>query len=81
MVLHKFGDRLYEGVTETLQAHLQGVANEVEAQHGVRFLPDLRQRWNDHKNSMQMIRCAARPRSAPCCVRRGSASLRRAQPH
>jgi hypothetical protein len=56
MVLHKFGDRLYEGVTATLQTHLKEVALEVEAQHGALFLPDLRQRWQDHKTSIQMIR-------------------------
>jgi hypothetical protein len=63
MVLHKFGDRLYEGLTKTLKAHLRRVASQVEQAHGVAFLPELRKHWQDHNKSMQMIRCVARA----CC--------------
>ena len=63
MVLHKFGDRLYNGLIATLKTHLRGVAEQVEKAHGVAFLPVLRTHWQDHLKSMQMIRCA--PRAAP----------------
>ena len=56
MVLHKFGDRLYDGLVKTLTAHLCGVAAQVEQAHGVAFLPELRQHWVDHNKSMQSIR-------------------------
>jgi cullin 3 len=59
MVLHKFGDRLYNGLIATLKAHLRGVAAQVEQAHGVAFLPELRTHWQDHLKSMQMIRCAS----------------------
>ena len=74
MVLHKFGDRLYEGLTATLKAHLRGVAAQVEQAHGVAFLPELRTHWQNHNKSMQMIRCAPAPRRA----RAQRASLQRA---
>lgn len=57
MVLHKRGDRLYEGLTDTLKAHLRGVAAKVEEAHGAAFLPALRAHWQNHNKSMQMIRC------------------------
>ena len=56
LVLNKHGDRLYEGVTEALRRHLEGVAAAVAAAHGLDFLPDLHKRWQDHKTSLQMIR-------------------------
>ena len=59
MVLHKFGDRLYNGLITTLKGHLRGVAVQVEQAHGVAFLPELRTHWQDHLKSMQMIRCAS----------------------
>ena len=55
-MLNKHGDRLYEGVTEALRRHLEGVAAAVAAAHGLDFLPDLHKRWQDHKTSLQMIR-------------------------
>jgi cullin 3 len=64
MVLHKFGDRLYNGLIATLKAHLRGVAAQVEQAHGVAFLPELRTHWQDHLKSMQMIRCARALRRA-----------------
>lgn len=62
MVLNKFGDRLYEGVTDSLRRHLASVAAMVVAAHGVDFLPDLHKRWQDHKTSLQMIRSVLRRR-------------------
>jgi hypothetical protein len=66
MVLHKRGDRLYEGLTDTLKAHLRGVAAKVEEAHGAAFLPALRGHWQNHNKSMQMIRCG-RCRMCACC--------------
>ena len=67
MVLHKFGDRLYSGLTATLTTHLRGVALQIEQSHGVTFLPELRARWQEHNKSMQMIRCAPWPRLEALC--------------
>ena len=62
MVLHKFGSRLYTGLTATLMVHLQGVAVQVEQAQGAGFLPELRTRWQEHNKGMQMIRCVLTPR-------------------
>jgi hypothetical protein len=56
MVLHKHGDRLYNGLIAALSKHLQDVAKKVEQQHGTLFLSDLKRRWDDHNKSTQMIR-------------------------
>lgn len=71
MVLHKFGDRLYNGLNSTLKMHLRGVAAQVEQAHGVAFLPELRTHWQDHLKSMQMIRCAPHAATACAFVARG----------
>lgn len=56
MVLHKFGDRLYNGVAAALRNHLVGVAGKIEATQGIPFLKELKARWDDHNKSTQMIR-------------------------
>lgn len=56
MVLHKFGDKLYNGVTQALTRQLQMVASKIEATQGVPFLKELKQHWDDHNKSTQMIR-------------------------
>ena len=56
MVLHKFGDRLYNGLTRTLTLHLKDVAAKVEATQGVPFLKELKKRWDEHLKATQMIR-------------------------
>jgi cullin 3 len=58
MVLNKFGQRLYSGLTATVTQHLRGVAQIVDQAHGAAFLPELRTRWQGHNKSMQMIGCA-----------------------
>jgi len=57
MVLHKFGDKLYTGLVDTITAHLRGVAAEVAAAlDDDRFMHDLRDKWEKHKLSSIMIR-------------------------
>jgi len=56
MVLHKYGDRLYNGVAQVLTRQLRAVAARVEAAHGESFLKELKARWDDHIKSTQMIR-------------------------
>lgn len=61
MVLHKYGQRLYNGLAATVTQHLRGVAQHIEQAHGAAFLPELRTRWQEHNKSMQMIRYAPAP--------------------
>ena len=56
MVLHKFGDRLYDGLVATINQHLQEVARRIDSTQNEQFLQEINQRWNDHNKSMQMIR-------------------------
>ena len=56
MVINKFGDRLYNGLVETITRHLEGVAARIEAAQGDGFLRELKLRWDNHNKSMQMIR-------------------------
>lgn len=56
MVLHKYGDRLYNGLTRTLTLHLKDIAAKVEATQGVPFLRELKRRWDEHIKATQMIR-------------------------
>lgn len=56
MVLHRFGDRLYSGLITTLSGHLQIIASDIESNQGESFLKELKQRWEEHLKSTQMIR-------------------------
>ena len=56
MVLHKYGDRLYDGVAAALTRQLQAVAARLEAAQGEALLKELKARWDDHVKSTQMIR-------------------------
>ena len=56
MVLHKFGDRLYEGLVSTITKHLRTVAANIDSVQSEGFLQELAARWGDHNKSMQMIR-------------------------
>lgn len=56
MVLHKYGDRLYNGVQDALKTHLKLVASQVVNYQGTPFLQELVSRWHDHNKSTQMIR-------------------------
>lgn len=56
MVINKFGDHLYNGLHATLKKHLEGIAEKISATQGELFLRELKQRWDHHNKSMQMIR-------------------------
>lgn len=56
MVLHKFGDKLYAGLEETITTHLRGVAAEVHGTAEDGFLQELKDKWDKHKISSIMIR-------------------------
>lgn len=56
MVVNKAGERLYRGLVETEMAHLQTVAEAVEAAQGESFLTSLRREWERHNKSVTMIR-------------------------
>ena len=56
MVLHKFGDKLYNGLSDTITRHLQAVAGQVADSNDERFLPELKDKWDKHKLSSIMIR-------------------------
>eukprot|EP01118_Nematostelium_gracile_P018644 TRINITY_DN835_c0_g1_i2.p1 TRINITY_DN835_c0_g1~~TRINITY_DN835_c0_g1_i2.p1 ORF type:complete len:640 (+),score=177.01 TRINITY_DN835_c0_g1_i2:139-2058(+) len=56
MVLHKYGQTLYDGLRNVVLEHLQEVANEVAMAVDDNFLNALNKAWSDHKLSMLMIR-------------------------
>ena len=56
MVLHKYGDMLYQGLKEVVDEHLSNVAKEVGLCVDENFLQELNKAWNAHKVSMLMIR-------------------------
>lgn len=57
MVLHKHGERLYNGLREVVTHHLESkVRQDVLTSLHNNFLLTLNQAWNDHQTSMVMIR-------------------------
>lgn len=56
MVLHKYGEMLYNGLKQTVDDHLKDIANGVVVAVDENFLQELNKAWNDHKISMLMIR-------------------------
>ncbi|RWS04386.1 cullin-3-A-like protein [Dinothrombium tinctorium] len=57
MVLHKYGDKLYNGLRQLVQEHLENkVRKDVLDSLNNNFLQTLNQAWNDHQTSMVMIR-------------------------
>ena len=56
MVLHKFGDKLYNGLSDTITAHLRTVAQDVVDANDDCFLGELKEKWANHKLSSIMIR-------------------------
>ena len=57
MVLHKHGERLYNGLKEVVTAHLESkVRADVLASLNNNFLHTLNMAWSDHQTSMVMIR-------------------------
>jgi len=57
MVLHKHGERLYNGLKEVVTAHLESkVRTDVLSSLNNNFLHTLNMAWSDHQTSMVMIR-------------------------
>jgi len=56
MVLHKYGDLLYNGLKGVVDEHLKEIANQVASSVDENFLAELNKAWSDHKISMLMIR-------------------------
>ncbi|KAJ6689421.1 hypothetical protein OIU85_005789 [Salix viminalis] len=56
MVLHKFGEKLYNGLVATMTSHLKEISKSTEAAQGDSFLEELNRKWNDHNKALQMIR-------------------------
>ncbi|KAH7436226.1 hypothetical protein KP509_05G009200 [Ceratopteris richardii] len=56
MVLHKYGDKLYMGLVDTLSRHLKNMASTIEAAQGGLFLEELNRNWLEHNKALQMIR-------------------------
>lgn len=56
MVLHKYGDLLYNGLKKTVDGHLKDIAVRVSDTIDENFLSEMNKAWTEHKVSMLMIR-------------------------
>ncbi|XP_077224374.1 cullin-3A-like [Tasmannia lanceolata] len=56
MVLHKYGEKLYSGLVNTMTGHLKEISKSIEAAKGGLFLEELNRKWGDHNKALQMIR-------------------------
>ncbi|CAM6006835.1 unnamed protein product [Sphagnum balticum] len=56
MVLHKYGEKLYSELVNTMTQHMRDIAMTVEASQGDLFLEELDAKWHEHNKSLQMIR-------------------------
>ena len=56
MVLHKHGEKLYQGVSSILQEHLRGLGQGVADSQDSTLLKELQLTWEDHQVTMVMIR-------------------------
>jgi len=56
LVLHKHGELLYAGVTESVTEHLRANAARVSSKPDDQLLAELTAQWDDHKITMVMIR-------------------------
>ncbi|CAM6042625.1 unnamed protein product [Sphagnum compactum] len=56
MVLHKYGEKLYSELVNTMTQHMREIAMTVEASQGDLFLEELDSKWREHNKSLQMIR-------------------------
>lgn len=56
MVLHKYGDVLYDGLTKVLTDHLTQIASTVNATDHVAFLSHLQMQWGWFKVSLNHVR-------------------------
>jgi cullin 3 len=56
MVLHKYGEKLYNGLESTLTWRLKEISKSIEAAQGGLFLEELNVKWMEHNKALQMIR-------------------------
>uniref|UniRef100_A0A0E0K582 Cullin family profile domain-containing protein n=1 Tax=Oryza punctata TaxID=4537 RepID=A0A0E0K582_ORYPU len=56
MVLHKYGEKLYDGLESTMTWRLKEISKSIEAAQGGLFLEELNTKWMDHNKALQMIR-------------------------
>jgi len=56
MVLHKYGDMLYNGLKTELDKHLEDVRSVIVRSVDEEFLSIMNKSWGDHKVCMLMIR-------------------------
>jgi len=56
LVLHKYGELLYNGVQSVVADHLKIVAQSCVDCPNDRLLEELKKQWDDHKTTMVMIR-------------------------
>jgi len=56
LVLHKYGELLYNGVQGVVADHLKSVAQSCVDCPDDRLLEELKKQWDDHKTTMVMIR-------------------------
>jgi len=56
LVLHKYGELLYNGVQGVVADHLKAVAQSCVDCADDRLLEELKKQWDDHKTTMVMIR-------------------------
>jgi len=56
LVLHKYGELLYNGVQGVVADHLKSVAQSCVDCADDRLLEELKKQWEDHKTTMVMIR-------------------------
>ena len=56
MVLHKYGEKLYQGLEDVVDQHLSSVATTVANAPDHNFLNALNEAWTEHDRSMLMIR-------------------------
>lgn len=56
LVLHKYGELLYNGVQDVVKEHLREVAQSCVDCPDDRLLDELKRQWDDHKTTMVMIR-------------------------
>lgn len=56
LVLHKYGELLYNGVQGVVGDHLKSVAQSCVECQDDRLLEELKKQWDDHKTTMVMIR-------------------------
>jgi len=56
LVLHKYGELLYNGVQGVVADHLKSIAQSCVDCPDDRLLEELKKQWDDHKTTMVMIR-------------------------